>query len=77
MGYKPLWRLLQASDFGVPQLRPRALLVALGPDLARHFDWPKLHRKPPPTVGDCLHDLIGADGWERTDAWRSGAQRMP
>src|SRR5579875_1639103 len=34
-GYVPGWRLLQASDFGVPQLRPRFVLVALRPPDAR------------------------------------------
>jgi DNA (cytosine-5)-methyltransferase 1 len=29
LGYVPGWRLLHASDFGVPQLRPRTVLVAL------------------------------------------------
>jgi len=28
-GYVPGWQLLQASDFGVPQLRPRSVLVAV------------------------------------------------
>jgi DNA (cytosine-5)-methyltransferase 1 len=31
--YEPFWRILQASDFGVPQLRPRTVLVALRPEL--------------------------------------------
>ena len=29
MGYQPDWQVLNASDFGVPQLRPRFVLVAL------------------------------------------------
>ncbi|MEU1150079.1 DNA cytosine methyltransferase [Streptomyces sp. NPDC005863] len=35
------WRLLEAADFGVPQLRPRAILVAIRRDCYRGFDWPK------------------------------------
>jgi DNA (cytosine-5)-methyltransferase 1 len=76
MGYMPFWKLLQASDYGVPQLRPRALLVALTTDLAAHFKWPEPHDQPAPTVGDALYDLIGANGWERADTWRAGAQRI-
>lgn len=34
------WRLLQAQDYGVPQLRPRAILVAIHKDHYRGFDWP-------------------------------------
>src|SRR5437016_12576573 len=30
LGYESDWRLMNASDFGVPQLRPRAILVAVG-----------------------------------------------
>jgi DNA (cytosine-5)-methyltransferase 1 len=40
LGYVPGWRLLQASDFGVPQLRPRTVLVALRPQDAPWFRWP-------------------------------------
>ena len=42
--YVPGWRLLQASDFGVPQLRPRTVLVAL-----RQADapWFARQRRPP------------------------------
>ncbi|MFJ2773365.1 DNA cytosine methyltransferase [Streptomyces sp. NPDC087300] len=42
MGYVVCgWRLLEAADFGVPQLRPRAILVAIRTDCYRGFDWPK------------------------------------
>ncbi|MER5205944.1 DNA (cytosine-5-)-methyltransferase [Streptomyces sp. NPDC002825] len=34
------WRLLEAADYGVPQLRPRAILVAIREDQYRGFDWP-------------------------------------
>ncbi|GGU87727.1 DNA cytosine methyltransferase [Streptomyces litmocidini] len=42
-----VWRRLDASDYGVPQLRPRAILVAIRKDIAREngeFVWPK-HKK--------------------------------
>lgn len=35
------WRLLEAADYGVPQLRPRAILVAIRADCYRGFDWPE------------------------------------
>ncbi|MFD9329128.1 DNA cytosine methyltransferase [Streptomyces sp. NPDC060065] len=34
------WRLLEAADYGVPQLRPRAVLVAIRKDFYRGFSWP-------------------------------------
>ncbi|MGH4032703.1 DNA cytosine methyltransferase [Actinomycetota bacterium Odt1-20B] len=47
------WRLLEAQDFGVPQLRPRAILVAIRRDEYRGFDWPKPQSKVR-TVVDAL-----------------------
>ncbi|MDF0372089.1 DNA cytosine methyltransferase [Streptomyces sp. KA12] len=43
LGYKVCkWEVLEASDFGVPQLRPRAVLVAIRKDVLRdvEFVWP-------------------------------------
>lgn len=37
MGYTADWQLLNASDFGVSQLRPRVVIVALRKDIASHF----------------------------------------
>jgi len=39
--YRADWRLLNASDYGVPQLRPRFILVALQQSVADRFEWPK------------------------------------
>ena len=41
MGYEPGWKLLQASDFGVPQLRPRVLMVAVRKEATSRFSWPE------------------------------------
>jgi len=76
LGYDPSWKLLQASDYGVAQLRPRTLLVALRPDLAGAFSWPTPSVSDAPTVGECLYDLMSEGGWYGADAWRAGAQRV-
>lgn len=73
LGYVAEWRLLNASDFGTPQLRPRVVFVALKKNAADFFKWPSAHLSPPPTVGDALHDLMAADGWLGADAWRERA----
>ncbi len=73
MGYRTDWRLLQASDYGVPQLRPRVVFVALQERYADHFIWPTAGLRPPLTVGETLRDLMGANGWEGTDAWADNA----
>lgn len=69
MGYRPEWHRLNACDFGVPQLRPRALLVAIRHNAAELFEWPSPSSGGSATVGKTLHDLMGADGWEGTQAW--------
>src|ERR1700743_1387570 len=51
LGYVPGWRLLQASDFGVPQLRPRFVLVAVQAEDAPGVRWPGTAGAPPLTVG--------------------------
>ncbi len=75
-GYKPFWKLHQAADFGVPQLRPRAILVALKEEFARHFDWPRPSRLGPPTVGEALGDMMAAAGWEGAHEWAAGADKI-
>lgn len=76
LGYQSEWRLLQASHFGVPQLRPRAVLVALPAAKWEHFQWPKGDPESAPTVGDFLHDLISENGWRNADEWRAKANRI-
>lgn len=69
MGYIAQWRLLNASDFGVSQLRPRAILVALRKELAAHFTWPEPKSARSLGVGPLLLDLMQADGWEGAVTW--------
>ena len=72
LGYEPDWRLLTASDFGLPQLRPRFVLVALRPEHAIRFAWPSPGREAP-TVGQVLRDLMEADGWPGAAEWAKQA----
>lgn len=67
-GYVGDWRLLHASDFRVPQLRPRFVLVALKEEDAPYFRWPEPSTERL-TVGECLRDLMGANGWPHVDDW--------
>ncbi|WP_030055269.1 MULTISPECIES: DNA cytosine methyltransferase [Streptomyces] len=72
-GYVGEWRLLQASQFGVPQLRPRFVLVALQDEYAEYFHWPEPLPGPAPTVGETLKDLMAAKGWGGAEAWAAKA----
>jgi DNA (cytosine-5)-methyltransferase 1 len=76
LGYKTDWRLLNASDYGVPQLRPRVLIVALKDELSDIFDWPTPHPHNPATVGETLHDLMAANGWRGARAWADRANEI-
>lgn len=75
-GYTVSWRLLHASDYGVPQLRPRVLIVALRQDIEPFFSWPEKHQVTAPTVGEALYDLMAANGWKGAKAWADGANSI-
>lgn len=72
LGYEPFWKLIHASEHGVPQLRPRFVLVALKPEDAKYFTWPQA-TKTRKTVGETLKDLMSADGWPYADDWAAMA----
>ena len=76
LGYVPGWRLLNASDYGVPQLRPRTVLVALQRADAPWFRWPAPSPRPPATVGQTVGDLMAARGWRGAAAWARRADRI-
>lgn len=68
LGYWSEWRMLHAADFGVPQLRPRFVLVALQEDIAPYWQWPTETRTDM-TVGDALREAMGAAGWRGAAVW--------
>lgn len=72
LGYVPHWQLFNSSEFGVPQLRPRFILVALKPDVNDYFDWPSAVSSPV-MVGEALRDMMAANGWPGADEWASRA----
>ena len=76
LGYETNWRLLHASDFGVSQLRPRVVLVAINKNLAGKFIWPSPNLNKPPHVGELLQDLMAVDGWTGASAWKLAALRI-
>ena len=73
MGYTTEWRLLNASDYGVSQLRPRVVIVALRKDLSAAMSWPLPSGSPPLTVGELLHDQIASKGWTGATQWAQQA----
>lgn len=68
-GYWTDWALLNACDFGVPQLRPRVNFIAIRKGLEHNFAWPFPDRSRTPSVGEALQDLMAANGWEGAADW--------
>ncbi|MEU0369852.1 DNA (cytosine-5-)-methyltransferase [Streptomyces sp. NPDC006283] len=69
------WKVLEAQDFGVPQLRPRAILVAIHEDHYRGFEWPEPGEKVV-TVAEALAPSMErrlGKGSQRFDNWQKRA----
>ncbi|MCW5965217.1 MAG: DNA cytosine methyltransferase [Bryobacterales bacterium] len=72
LGYTTDWALLNASSFGVPQLRPRVVFVGVKSELWPHFHWP-IRLDAAPTVGEALFDLMASNGWPGVQDWKEQA----
>lgn len=75
MGYDSDWQLLSSSEYEVPQLRPRFILVAMRRSKFRRFAWPRPVGTPP-TVGEALYPLMASRGWEGAEAWAKRANSI-
>ncbi len=75
LGYNVEWRIVFASDFGLPQLRPRLIIVALKSSLSDKFDWPE-PTQDLQTVGTALIDLMAERGWQGAKAWSERADKV-
>ena len=76
LGYVTHIKLLNASDYGVPQLRPRVVIVGIRKDQAGAFEYPQEHPRESPTVGETLCDLMSHNGWKGAKKWAEGADRI-
>ena len=74
LGYAADWRLLHASDYGVPQLRPRFVLIAMLPADFRYFTWPEPSPQQAKTVGETLRDLMAEGSWPGAGTWADRAR---
>lgn len=68
LGFEVKWAVLNASSFGVPQLRPRFILVALRSEDFPFFSWPSFEAKTP-SVGAVLGDQMASRGWKGAFKW--------
>lgn len=74
IGYNTQWYLINSADFGVPQLRPRTILIAT-PIETCTFDFSPQTAKPQ-TVGEALFDLMSANGWKSANEWKKSASKI-
>jgi DNA (cytosine-5)-methyltransferase 1 len=75
LGYQCEWKLLNASDFGVSQLRPRVVIVAMKPRLWRFFRWPE-PMVPPLSVGELLYNKMVENSWRGAASWKNIANHI-
>lgn len=76
LGYTAHIKLLNASDFGVPQLRPRVIIIGISKQLEDTFTYPSKLKDNHPTVGDTLYDLMAANGWKIAQQWKEKANSI-
>ncbi|SDG15144.1 DNA cytosine methyltransferase [Microbacterium sp. 77mftsu3.1] len=75
LGYQTDWQLLLSSEFGVPQLRPRFILVAIKGAKFKQFEWPGAVGTPR-VVGETLLPLMSVNGWAGATAWAKRANAI-
>lgn len=74
LGFSITFQLLHASNFGVPQLRPRVAIVGMPHAALEGFKWPEGGTTPARSVGETLLPLMAADGWKGARKWAAGAK---
>ena len=76
LGYKAKIKLLQASDYGVPQLRPRIVIIGIRKDIRKEFEYPEARPAETKTVGETLGDLMKEKGGDGAEAWNRKADKI-
>ncbi|WP_430382625.1 DUF6339 family protein [Streptomyces sp. P10-4] len=75
-GLRSSWKVLNASDFNVPQNRRSGFLLALRDPYFARFTWPEPIGSPAPTVGQVLGPSMSARGWPGAGHWIRRANRI-
>lgn len=76
LGYNPHIKLLNASDYGVPQLRPRAIIVGISKKMEDTFTFPLEKPEETITVGETIYDLMAENGWKEATKWKELANKI-
>jgi DNA (cytosine-5)-methyltransferase 1 len=75
-GFDTYWAAFNAVNFGVPQTRFRAFLVALRRNETKPLKWPFDFDKnptPPVTVASAIGTMMEERGWRGADEWKKRA----
>lgn len=76
LGYVTHIKLLNASNFGVPQLRPRVVIIGIRKDQSGAFAYPDERPGEAKTVGETLCDLMAENKWTGAKRWAEQADRV-
>jgi DNA (cytosine-5)-methyltransferase 1 len=76
LGYVTHIKLLNASNFGVPQLRPRVVIIGIRKDQYGAFVYPEDSPDSVKTVGETLYDLMAENKWTGAKRWAEQADRI-
>lgn len=76
LGYNVQIKLLNASDYGVPQLRPRIVIVGIRKDIQGKFSYPLPTSEKVKTVGETLLDLMKKNQWQNANEWAKQASTI-
>lgn len=76
LGYNMQIELLNASDFGVSQLRSRVVIVGIRKGEKGLFSYPEGNPGCTPTVGELLYDLMVENKWEGAKKWALNANKI-
>lgn len=76
LGYSVQIKLLNASDYGVPQLRPRVVIVGIRKDIKGTFSYPAETPELTKNVGETLIDLMKENDWAGADEWEKQASSI-
>lgn len=76
LDYQVHIKLLNANDYGVPQLRPRIVIVGIRNDQQGEFCYPEEKPELTPTVGETIFDLMSSNGWKGAEKWAKVANSI-
>lgn len=76
LGYRVEIKLLNASDFGVPQFRQRIVIIGIKNDEIGKFFYPVIINSNSPTVGEVLKPLMKANNWKYAEEWAKKANKL-